>query len=223
MIMGEMDAGRTLDQDTDLRTLVLRCGDARMPRGVAALQRVDVASRPGRADVDALLVRVRRLVVVGDDADLAAVLTRLMRTERLDVELAYVGRERSPATRVWSLPTGDRAAALAVDGSARPVALARDDAGVALVGRATLTGSPLTGESYADNTRLFSGATRRVVVEPTAEGVRASLGRLRPWVSGRAVQTGTTGLVLTRDGVEHERVVKRSTFYRHTTDWLLVR
>jgi len=74
-----------------------------------------------------------------------------------------------------------------------------------------------------DSFLLFSGSTRGLVIEPTAEGVRASLGRFRPWVSGRAAQTGTTGLLLTRDGVPHERMIKRSTFYRHTTDWQLVR
>lgn len=206
-----------------MRTLVLNCGDVRVPDGLSSLPLAAVPARPGRGDVDPLLDGPGRLAVVGTDADLAAVLTRLMRTERLDVELAYVSRERTPAARVWSLPTGDRAAALAVGGTARPVALARDDAGVALAGRATLTGTPLTGESYVDSTQLFSGTTRRVVVEPTAEGIRALAGRFRPWVAGRAVQTGTTGLILTRDGVQHERVVKRSTFYRHSTDWLLVR
>jgi len=206
-----------------VRTLVLKCGEARMPDALSSVPTVSVPARPGRADVDPLLDGPARLVVVGDDADLAAVLTRLMRTERLDIELAYVSRKRSAATRVWSLPTGKRAAALALRGPGAPVALARDDAGVALVGRATLTGSPLTGESYVDSFLLFSGSTRGLVIEPTAEGVRASLGRFRPWVSGRAAQTGTTGLLLTRDGVPHERMIKRSTFYRHTTDWQLVR
>ena len=32
----------------------------------------------------------RRVVVLGNDADLATVLTRLLRTDRLDVEVAYV-------------------------------------------------------------------------------------------------------------------------------------
>ncbi len=206
-----------------MRTLVLKCGDARLPDALSSVPVVSVPARPGRADVDPLLDGPTRLVVVGDDADLAAVLTRLMRTERLDIELAYVSGKRSAATRVWSLPTGKRAVGLALRGTAAPVALARDDAGVALVGRATLTGSPLTGESYVDSVLLFSGATRGLVIEPTDEGVRASLGRFRPWVSGRAAQTGTTGLLLTRDGVPHERVIKRSTFYRHTADWRLVR
>jgi len=206
-----------------VRTLVLRCGDVRLPDALSPVPLVCLPARPGRGDVDPLLDGVGRLIVVGADADLAAVLTRLMRTERLDVELGYVSGTRSAVTRVWSLPTGERAAALALSGSAQAVALVRDDAGVALVGRATLTGSPLTGESYVDSTQLFSGSARRVVVEPAADGLRALAGRFRPWVSGRAVQTGTTGLLLSRDGVEHERVVKRSTFYRHTEDWRLVR
>jgi len=206
-----------------VRTLVLKCGDVRLPDALSALPGVSLPACPGRGDVDPLLDGVGRLIVVGADADLAAVLTRLLRTERLDVELGYVSGKRSAVTRVWSLPTGERAAALALSGSAAAATLVRDDAGVALVGRATLTGSPLTGESYVDSTQLFSGSARRVVIEPTAEGVRALAGRFRPWISGRAVQTGTTGLVLTRDGVAHERVVKRSTFYRHTADWLLVR
>lgn len=206
-----------------MRTLVLNCGHVRVPRALSSMSLVELPARPGRGDVDPLLDGVQRLIVMGADADLAAVLTRLMRTEKLDVELGFVTWNRSSATRVWSLPTGKRAAALALRGTAAPVALARDDAGVALVGRATLTGSPLTGESYVDSVLLFSGATRGLVIEPTDEGVRASLGRFRPWVSGRAAQTGTTGLLLTRDGVPHERVIKRSTFYRHTADWRLVR
>ncbi|RAV16032.1 peptidase M50, partial [Mycobacterium colombiense] len=37
-------------------------------------------------DIDAAIGPHRRLVVVGDDAGLAAVLTRLLRAERLDIE-----------------------------------------------------------------------------------------------------------------------------------------
>ena len=46
----------------------------------------------------------RRLVVAGTDADLAAVLVRLLRRERLDVEVAYLPARRSAAARVWGLP-----------------------------------------------------------------------------------------------------------------------
>jgi hypothetical protein len=47
-------------------------------------------------------------------------------------------------------------------------------------------------------------------------------GDRRRWVTGRAAQLGTTGAVVTRDGVAGQRPVKRSTFYRHTKGWLLV-
>jgi hypothetical protein len=45
---------------------------------------------------------------------------------------------------------------------------------------------------------------------------------VRRWVSGRAAQLGTTGALVVRDGVCGTRTVKRSTFYRHIEDWLLV-
>ncbi len=58
----------------------------------------------------------RRLVVVGSDADLAAALTRLLRAERLDVEVAYAPRRGTRATRIYRLPAGRRAARRALRG-----------------------------------------------------------------------------------------------------------
>ena len=83
---------------------------------------VTVPARPGRADVDPLLAGpVRRLVVAGTDADLAAVLVRLLRRDRLDVELAYGPADhRSAAARLWGLPRGPAAGELARTGGARP-------------------------------------------------------------------------------------------------------
>ncbi|MGA8250954.1 MAG: peptidase M50, partial [Mycobacterium sp.] len=52
----------------------------------------------GPADIDAAIGPYRRLAVVGGDADLAAVLNRLLRAERLDIEVAYVPRRRTAAT-----------------------------------------------------------------------------------------------------------------------------
>ena len=43
------------------------------------------------------------------------------------------------------------------------------------------------------------------------------------WLAGRAAQTGGTNLIVEREGVRTERVVKRSTFYRHHLNWKLVR
>src|SRR5690348_3486224 len=69
---------------------------------------VRLPARPGRADVDPVLDEhePRRIAVAGTDADLAAVLLRLLRTERLGVEVAYLPAAASPATRAWGLPTG---------------------------------------------------------------------------------------------------------------------
>ena len=47
-------------------------------------------------DIDAATRLGARLVVVGADADLATVLTRLLRAERLDVEVGYAPRRRTP-------------------------------------------------------------------------------------------------------------------------------
>ena len=121
--------------------IVIRCGEAPVPPPLAEHPRVDCAEVPTRDEVD----RARRelgpdlrLLVCGTDAALAAVLTRLMRTEHLDVEIAYVADEPTPATKAYGLPTGSEAAKLGVRGSAREVPLVRDDTGTALVGEATV-------------------------------------------------------------------------------------
>lgn len=215
---------------------VLACGDAIVPPALAHLPATTAPAVPVKPDFDALLPLLdagtrSRLIVVGDDGALAATLTRLMRVERLHTELAYVSGRTSPVTRLYGLPVGDRAAGLAVAGSATAVPLIRDDSGTALVGSATVTGpdgGPLVGEAYADSERVFSGEIPALRVTPTVEppGVRASAGRrlLRQhWLPGRAVQLGAVGAVVTRDGVTTARALKRCSFYRDTRDWLLVR
>lgn len=218
--------------------VVLKCGDAPLPLALRSLDLFNAPTVPEKGDFDevfAMLETVEhpRLVVVGDDAAFAAALTRLMRTERLHVELAYVPAERTDATHAYGLRTGSKAAAVAVSGIARPVPLIRDDAGIALVGEAHVYGSvhagELTGEAYVDDQRLFSGTVpgMRVVPIPELPGLRATVDKRRwfggyRWLTGRAVQLGSPSAVLTRDGVRTPRPVKRSTFYRHDQDWLLV-
>lgn len=185
-------------------------------------------------DIDALLEAgagaCRRLVVVGGDTDLSFVLTRLLRTERLDVEVAYVPRRRTPATRAYRLPSGLRAARRALRGTARRVPLIRDETGTVLVGRASwlpaADATSIRGEAVVDDTVLFDGDAAGLRVEPTLAqpGLRASLNsRFRRWVAGRAAQLGTTGAAVVRDGVPVPRPVRRSTFYRNIEGWLLVR
>jgi hypothetical protein len=208
---------------------------------LAALAAVLLPARPGRTDLDPVLAEhsPRRVIVKGTDADLAAVLLRLLRTERLDVEVAYVPTARSPATAAWGLPTGGAAAALAVAGTAAPVPLVRDDAGGVLVGRGEIR--DVRGECYCDETLVLRGHARRLVVAPGPRGIavragwggRAPDGRVRPVPAraphgagsalGRAVQVGCEPVIVVADGVPHPRPVPRRTWYRHTTDWLLVR
>jgi hypothetical protein len=237
---------------TDSDVVLLTCSDPgqarRLPVHVsrpdsplAALPSVALPARPGRSDLDPVLAErdPRRVVVAGTDADLAAVLVRLLRTDRLGVEVAYVPLARSPAAAVWGLPTGAAAAALAVEGSATPVPLFRDDSGGVLVGRGEVR--DVRGECYCDEHLVLRGPARRLVVTPTPAGIavragwsgRAPDGRLRPVPQrsprgtgsavGRAVQVGCEPTTVTTDGVAHPRPVPRWTWYRHTDHWRLVR
>lgn len=214
-----------------MTTVVLACGETSVPQQLSALPVHALDTVPGRAAVDPLITGVNRVIVAGNDAALAAIVTRLMRRERLDVEVAYVSPSKTPATRRYSLPTGSRAAMLATTGIATEVPLIRDDAGIALVGRALVNGpdgDDMFGEAYVDNDRLFFGPIGGVEIQPTADmpGLRASVvrGKLLPrrWLYGRAIQFGAHEMALTRDGVAHPRTVKRSTFYRHTEPLRLV-
>jgi hypothetical protein len=193
--------------------VVLLFGGRRTPRPLA-----DLASQSVEApeDIDAAIGRCRRLIVVGSDADLAAVLTRLLRADRLDVEVGHA--------------TGWLKARRARRGTAQRVPLIRDETGHVIVGAAEwrgADGAPLLGEAVVDDTRLFDGEVTGVRIEPTSgmPGLRAAVtgrGRRR-WLAGRAAQLGTAGALVVRDGVPAPRSVRRSTFYRHTQGWLLVR
>jgi hypothetical protein len=203
---------------------VLVFGDRRVPRPLTGLP-------VHTADVDTAIGRYRRLVVVGADADLAAVLTRLLRAERLDVEVAYVPPRRTRAARAYRVAAGRRAARRARRGSARRVTLIRDETGSVIVGLARWLPADdrpvIDGEAVVDDTTLFDGEVAAVRIEPTlaVPGLRASVrrGRMwRRWVAGRAAQLGSTGVTVVRDGVAAPRTARRSTFYRHVEGWLLV-
>ena len=205
---------------TDMAVLAF---DNRLPRPLRALTVID----PG--DIDAAIASARRLVVLGADADLASVLTRLMCAELLNVEVAYVPRHRTPATRAYRLPAGRRAARRAVRGSARRVPLIRDETGSVIVGSAVWRPADgerlLHGEAVVDDAVLFDGDVAEVTVEPTAAlpGLRARVSGTRRWLIGRAAQLGGPGISVIRDGVAAPRPVRRSTLYRNTEGWLAVR
>lgn len=179
----------------------------RVPRPLRGLPTV------GIDDIDGL----RRVIVTGPAADVAAVLTRLLKADRLDVEVAH-------ARTGWSARRALRA-------TARRVPLIRDETGTVLVCAAEWRGKDadqLVGEAIVDDTVLFDGEAHGVRIEPleVMPGLRASVlsrrGRALGWVSGRAAQLGTPGAVVVRDGVAVPRPVRRSTFYRHTEGWLSV-
>ncbi len=192
---------------------VLRFGNRRMPRELRSLDAHDI---DGPAAVEAALRGATRVAVLGADADLALVLTQMLRVDRLDIEVAHL-RGRLDARRALSAP-------------ARRVPLVRDDSGTALVGSALwlppADSDAIHGEAVVDDTVLFDGDVAAVRIEPTTSlpGLRAAVlrGPRRRWVSGRAAQLGATGARVVRDGVTGDREVKRSTFYRHTTGWLRV-
>ncbi|MFR9750595.1 hypothetical protein ACL02S_06120 [Nocardia sp. 004] len=219
-----------------MSTHVLRCDGAPVPIALAALPTTQTTAIPDPADIDELLPvlaadSLPRLIVLGDDAALAAVLTHLMRTERLHVEIGYVPIEKTYAARAYQTGTGNSAAKRAIEGRAAETPLIRDDLGKVLVGRAVITGlgaEKLQGEAYVDEARLFSGKVTAMLVSPSLElpGVRATVRkgiRKHRWLEGRAVQLGTPAALVTRDGVQAERPVPRSSFYRYHEPWLLVR
>jgi hypothetical protein len=206
---------------------VLVFGDQRVRRPLTDLP-THRADSP--ADIDAAIGPYRRVVVVGADTDLATVLTRLLRTDRLDIEVAYAPPRRTRATRIYRLPAGHRAARRARRGSAVRVTLIRDETGSVIVGRAGWLPAGdrqhIHGEAVVDDTTLFDGDVAAVRIEPTlaVPGLRARLNGVgRRWVPGRAAQLGSTGVTVVRDGVPAPRTARRSTFYRNVEGWLLVR
>lgn len=112
-----------------------------------------------------------RIIVIGSDAALSAVLTRLMRMDQLWPQIGFVpmtdaGRDdESTAAHNWSLPTDPAAALkLALTGEVKPVPLIRNDAGQAVAGSATITqwdGGAMTGEIIVDDATLLQQDARR--------------------------------------------------------------
>ncbi|MHA6785900.1 hypothetical protein ACVGOW_33625 [Pseudonocardia saturnea] len=234
----------------DSEVLVLTCADparerwlpghgSRRVRAFDGVPTVALPSGAGRAEIDPVLAEhdPRRVVVHGRDADLAALLLRLLRSDRLDVEVGYVpARRGSAAAAAWGLA---RDPAHALTGPASAVPLVRDDTGGVLVGRGEIRA--LDGECYCDDDLVLRGRTPRLVVAAGPEGIAVRAGRGSRLPSGaahpvppgarsgrgsgrgRAVQIGGLPFTAVSDGVPHPRPLERRTWYRHTSDWLLVR
>jgi hypothetical protein len=210
--------------------VVLTCGSARWP-GAGVSEVAAVPALPGREELGSLLAVLdgRRLVVCGTDADLAAVLLRLLRSSLLGVvPVGYVPSSATSAVaRLWGLPVVPSAAAsLALQGQPDRVPLVRDDSGDVLVGLGVVR--PLQGVAYCDNEVVLRGQAARLEVVPDralglmVRVVRSGLlgRRVVRQAAGRAVQLGCAPTDVWRDGVP-TRTPDRWTWYRHTEDWQL--
>lgn len=221
-----------------MAAVILGCGSAVTGGGWrklvtrSGLSCHEIPTTLGKSNVDPIVESVTdgHLVIHGGDADLAAVVLRLLRTERLDVPVGYVPVDPgSPVARFWRLPK-DFADTVdtALDGRVDRVPLVRDDAGGVLLGLGVL--APLRGTVFCDDEIPLRGAAKRLDVTPDSElGLRVRVVR-KGWprdkvtaLPGRAVQFGGDPVVPVRDGVAHPRPMTRWTWYRHTTDLRVVR
>jgi hypothetical protein len=220
--------------------MVLACGRGADVAPAALSGRSGVTVRavpptPGRDDLDPVLSLVGpdaehdRLVVLGEDADLAAVVLRLLRRHRLTVPVGLVPLSGKSAAAVnWGLPVhGEQALDVALAGEPQPVPLVRDDNGGVLIGLGRM--GPLRGVAYCDDVQILRGPAREIRVTPHAAGVAVEIAPMR-WFDrttrvshGRAFELGCLPATVIRDGVAHSRPVQRWTWYRHTEDLLLVR
>ena len=186
-----------------------------------------------------------RAIVSGDDRALGLVLTRLMRSDVMWVEVGYAPVDpHSPAALVWG--AGD--VALAVEGTVRPMPSVRTDFGEVVAGSAELfTGdgsAPFTGEIVVDSEVLAGAGEYGARLVPTADapGIvavpyvsplvptrrflrRQPVGRTDASrvFAGRALQAGGQEIAVRIDGVARPRPMQRVTFYRHLRDIQSVR
>ncbi|OFP83887.1 hypothetical protein [Corynebacterium sp. HMSC059E07] len=139
---------------------------------IAAQPDVSHLGAPGPAPQAPFLREPLRVVVIGSDAALSAVLTRMMRADYLWAEVGYVPTgEHSTAALNWGLKLpepgqvlDERGAALeealtfAITAPAKPVPLIRNDAGLAVAGSATIaewSNEEITGEIIVDDAVLL--------------------------------------------------------------------
>jgi hypothetical protein len=178
---------------------------------------------PSKRHVASVVDGVDEVVVQGPVQALAAVLTRLWRTERL------------PAVPVGWEPADDAASrglARALDlgsGAERELPLVRDDHGGVLLaaGRVTALGEQRTvlsrrfgAQAYADGTLVANGPVTRIDVRPDWTAVdRITVAvvtlPLRPVrrATSRAVQLASEPVQVLRDGVPFDREVTKWTWY----------
>ena len=147
------------------------------------------------------LAEPARIVVAGSDAALSAVLTRLMRSDRLWAEVAFIpvpsaaasapsttaptaspASATSAAAQNWGLPTSPAEALdFARTAPVRPAPLIRNDSGLAVAGSATISDAAnrsFTGEIIIDDHTLAATSSKtfgaRLVPMTDAPGILAA-------------------------------------------------
>lgn len=215
--------------------LILGCGSAVTSRDWPKLaastgsELHEIPATPSKNDLDPVLKQdpIERLVVHGTDADLAAVVVRLVRSVRvLTVPVAYVpvDHKGSAVAKLWGLPADS--VPVALTGSVRPVPLVRDDAGGVLLGLGVMPAP--NGTVYCDDAVALRGTASRIEVRPDAASglvakvYRKGLARTRSYPA-RAIQFGVDPAVPVLDGVPYARPMTRWTWYRHTEDLQAIR
>ena len=137
-------------------------------------QQPDVAhlEEPALAPQAPHLPEPLRIIVVGSDAALSAVLTRMMRGDYLWAEVGFIPVGDSAAAANWGLDSPWR---IALSGSVRPVPLIRTDLGIAVAGSATITeweGGEITGEIIVNDHVLVRHEGREDVAFDGVFGAR---------------------------------------------------
>lgn len=187
-----------------------------------------VGARPGQ-EIDNLLTG--RILVIGDDADLASVVARLDRRQLLaKVVVAYAPLKPTPFAALWSLPVGVRSVRLAQLGDPDLVPLAMDAEGGVLIGEAGI--GPVRGPVYLDDSRLINGPARGLIVQPDRDhGISVTvvprrigmIGRRPTNRTGAQVRIETAPATLVVDGHERADPVERWEYSRHPLPLRLVR
>ncbi|MBZ8176548.1 hypothetical protein GSS88_01880 [Corynebacterium sp. 3HC-13] len=100
-----------------------------------------------------------RFIILGSDAALSAVLTRLMRADHLWAEIAFIPVSASVAAVNWGLSSDPvEAADFAMSAHVCPAPTIRSDKGLVVAGSATLTAeanAQYTGEIIVDDTTVL--------------------------------------------------------------------
>ena len=140
---------------------------------IAAQPDVSHLGAPGPAPQAPFLHEPLRVVVIGSDAALSAVLTRMMRADYLWAEVGFVPTgEHSTTAMNWGLKSSEpgqsaggkqgavleEALAFAMTAPVKPVPLIRNDAGLAVAGSATIaewSNEEITGEIIVDDAVLL--------------------------------------------------------------------